>query len=71
MDVQPHLQRLLEGSGESEVVEFKETKNGHDFTKLGKYFSALGNEAKPVRSKICCALKKRVIDSKGKLWQML
>ncbi|WP_274604555.1 hypothetical protein [Pseudomonas typographi] len=41
MDAQQHLQhlqRLLEGSGESEVVEFKEAKNGYDFTKLGKYF---------------------------------
>jgi ATP-dependent DNA helicase RecG len=30
---------------ENEVVEFKEAKNGYDFTKLGKYFSALCNEA--------------------------
>lgn len=43
MDVQQHLQRLLEGSGETEVVEFKEAKKGYDFTKLGKYFSALSN----------------------------
>jgi ATP-dependent DNA helicase RecG len=39
------LQRLLDGNGESEVVEFKEAKNGYDFSKLGKYFSALNNEA--------------------------
>jgi ATP-dependent DNA helicase RecG len=31
--------------GESEVVEFKEAKNNFDFRKLGKYFSALSNEA--------------------------
>src|ERR1035437_765917 len=31
--------------GESEVVEFKEAKNSYDFTKLGRYFSALSNEA--------------------------
>ena len=31
--------------GETEVVEFKEAKNGYDFKKLGKYFSALSNEA--------------------------
>ena len=31
--------------GESEVVEFKEAKNTFDFSKLGKYFSALSNEA--------------------------
>lgn len=30
---------------ETEVVEFKEAKNGYDFNKLGKYFSALSNEA--------------------------
>ena len=29
----------------TEVVEFKEAKNGYDFKKLGKYFSALSNEA--------------------------
>ena len=45
MDAQQQLQRLLAGNGESEVVEFKEAKNGYDFTKLGKYFSALSNEA--------------------------
>jgi ATP-dependent DNA helicase RecG len=30
---------------ESEIVEFKEAKNTFDFGKLGKYFSALANEA--------------------------
>lgn len=30
---------------ETEVVEFKEAKNNFDFGKLGKYFSALSNEA--------------------------
>ena len=30
---------------ENEVVEFKEAKTGFDFSKLGKYFSALCNEA--------------------------
>ncbi len=43
--MQQQLQRLLAGAGESEVVEFKEAKNGYDFGKLGKYFSALSNEA--------------------------
>jgi ATP-dependent DNA helicase RecG len=37
-----HLQTL---PGETEVVEFKEAKNGFDFRNLGKYFSALSNEA--------------------------
>ena len=30
---------------ETEVFEFKEAKSGYDFRKLGKYFSALSNEA--------------------------
>lgn len=39
------LQQLRNLSAETEVVEFKEAKNTYDFTKLGKYFSALSNEA--------------------------
>jgi ATP-dependent DNA helicase RecG len=39
------LKKLQKLPGETEVVEFKEAKNGYDFTKLGKYFSALSNEA--------------------------
>jgi ATP-dependent DNA helicase RecG len=38
------LKRLL-ADGESEVVEFKEAKNQFDSDKLGRYFSALANEA--------------------------
>jgi len=30
---------------ETEIIEFKEAKNGYDFDKIGKYFSALSNEA--------------------------
>jgi ATP-dependent DNA helicase RecG len=30
---------------ETEWLEFKEAKNNYDFDKLGKYFSALSNEA--------------------------
>lgn len=30
---------------ESEVVEFKEANNNYSFKDIGKYFSALGNEA--------------------------
>jgi ATP-dependent DNA helicase RecG len=37
-----HLQRL---PAETEVVEFKEAKTDFHFTTLGKYFSALSNEA--------------------------
>lgn len=39
------LQELLEGDGENELVEFKEAKTNFDLGKLGKYFSALSNEA--------------------------
>ncbi len=38
------LNELLQNS-ENEVLEFKEAKNDFDFRKLGKYFSALSNEA--------------------------
>lgn len=39
------LNQLLKLSSENEVVEFKEAKRNFDFNKLGKYFSALSNEA--------------------------
>ena len=39
------LFHLLKPGYETEVVEFKEAKNQYDFNKLGKYFSALSNEA--------------------------
>jgi ATP-dependent DNA helicase RecG len=39
------LTQLLKLPAETEVVEFKEAKNTYDFAKLGKYFSALSNEA--------------------------
>lgn len=45
MDAPAMLRTLLELPAENEVVEFKEAKNGYDFTKLGRYFSALSNEA--------------------------
>jgi ATP-dependent DNA helicase RecG len=39
------LQNLRNLTAENEIVEFKEAKTGYDFNKLGKYFSALSNEA--------------------------
>lgn len=36
---------LLSAKSETEILEFKEAKNNFDFDKLGKYFSALCNEA--------------------------
>ena len=45
MDPTEKLSLLLALSAENEIVEFKEAKRNYDFTKLGKYFSALCNEA--------------------------
>lgn len=39
------LNELRRLPAETEVFEFKEAKNNYDFIKLGKYFSALSNEA--------------------------
>ncbi len=39
------LNELRRLPSETEVFEFKEAKNGYDSRKLGKYFSALSNEA--------------------------
>lgn len=51
MDLHDKLLNLLALTAENEVVEFKEAKNGYDFPKLGKYFSALSNEANLKRQK--------------------
>ncbi|MBW2186820.1 MAG: putative DNA binding domain-containing protein, partial [Deltaproteobacteria bacterium] len=53
MNSEQQLQQLLDHFGENEVVEFKEAKRGYDFGKLGKYFSALSNEAN--LKGLCCA----------------
>ncbi len=39
------LLNLLKSNTETEILEFKEAKNQFDKNKLGKYFSALSNEA--------------------------
>jgi len=43
--IQKKLEELIAKGYENEVIEFKEAKNGYDFNKIGKYFSALSNEA--------------------------
>ena len=43
--LQSILSDLLSLPAETEVVEFKEAKNNFDFKELGRYFSALSNEA--------------------------
>lgn len=45
LDAVAKLDSILALPAENEVVELKEAKNGYDFSKLGKYFSALSNEA--------------------------
>ncbi len=44
MNIEQKLNELLQHS-ETEVLEFKEAKINYDFNKIGKYFSALSNEA--------------------------
>lgn len=44
-DIYERLRDLMALPYETEWVEFKEAKNSHDFDDLGKYFSALSNEA--------------------------
>ncbi|MFA7289369.1 MAG: RNA-binding domain-containing protein [Melioribacteraceae bacterium] len=46
------LDDLLSLPGETELVEFKEAKNSFNFHSIGKYFSALSNEAN-LKSKNC------------------
>jgi len=45
LDLNEILTNLLKSSSETEVFEFKEAKINYDFNNLGKYFSALSNEA--------------------------
>ncbi len=44
-DITDTLEYLLSQGTETEVLEFKTASNNYDFRKLGKYFSALSNEA--------------------------
>ncbi|MDP3434694.1 MAG: putative DNA binding domain-containing protein [Bacteroidota bacterium] len=44
-DLKYKLEQLQSLKAENEIVEFKEAENNYDFRKLGKYFSALSNEA--------------------------
>lgn len=51
MNIEQKLNDILNYSNENEVIEFKEAKQNYDFKKLGKYFSALSNEANLKRVK--------------------
>lgn len=54
-ELENKLADLRTMSHENEIIEFKEAKNSYDFKKLGKYFSALSNEANLI-SKPCAWL---------------
>ncbi|MCD4719635.1 MAG: putative DNA binding domain-containing protein [Desulfobacula sp.] len=45
MDIKTTLDYLRSHASENELLEFKEAKTTYNFNKLGKYFSALSNEA--------------------------
>ena len=51
---------------ETEIVEFKEAKEGYDFDKIGQYFSALSNEAN-LKGKSCAWLIFGVENAKHKI----
>ncbi|MDR2058256.1 MAG: putative DNA binding domain-containing protein [Dysgonamonadaceae bacterium] len=51
---------------ETEIVEFKEAKSGYDFDKIGKYFSALSNEAN-LKGKFCAWLVFGVENTKHRI----
>ena len=44
-ELEAKLTELMALPAETECVEFKEAKNDYHFDRLGKYFSALSNEA--------------------------
>ncbi|MCP4266833.1 MAG: transcriptional regulator [Candidatus Brocadiaceae bacterium] len=45
IDIKATLDHLRSQTSETEVLEFKKAENTYNFDKLGKYFSALANEA--------------------------
>ena len=51
---------------ETEIVEFKEAKNSYDFDKIGKYFSALSNEAN-LKGESCAWLIFGIEDTKHQI----
>jgi len=44
-DLVVQLREMMELPAETECIEFKEAKNDYGFDKIGRYFSALSNEA--------------------------
>jgi len=60
------LEELLSLSGENEWIEFKQAKDNLSFDKIGKYFSALSNEAN-LKGKSCGWLIFGIEDKKRKI----
>ena len=44
-DLNAQIREMMNLPAETEYIEFKEAKNDYGFDKVGKYFSALSNEA--------------------------
>ncbi|MBA4408296.1 MAG: putative DNA binding domain-containing protein [Bacteroidota bacterium] len=65
-ELKSKLTQLLALKSETEIVEFKEANNNFDFAKLGKYFSALSNEAN-LMGKDCAWLVFGVEDKSHKI----
>lgn len=67
MDATKKLNELLALPAENEVVEFKEAKNCYSSADLGKYFSALSNEAN-LKHKQAAWLAFGVNNARQRLW---
>ncbi|HBE02901.1 MAG TPA: hypothetical protein DC049_10575 [Spirochaetia bacterium] len=55
IDINKVIDSLLAITAENGIVEFKEAKNTCSFDEIGKYFSALANEAN-LKGKTCACL---------------
>lgn len=62
-EIKSLLETLLHSRSESEILEFKEAKDNFSFDELGKYFSALSNEAN-LHNKDCAWLVFGIEDKK-------
>jgi len=65
-DLHKILSNAIAHPVETEIVEFKEAKTSFDFSKIGKYFSALSNEAN-LKGKTCAWLIFGVTDKEHRI----
>jgi hypothetical protein len=66
--------QLINLPAETECVEFKEAKQSYDFGKLGKYFSALSNEANlkgKTSAWLIFGVKDKPIDTQNYSWKRI